>query len=38
MKKGLILSFILVATFVTVQAQRNEVVAAAGDYFKTSTG
>jgi len=38
MKKSLILSFILVATFVTVQAQRNEVVAAAGDYFKSSTG
>ncbi len=36
MKKGLILSVILVSTFVMVQAQRNEVVADAGDCFKTS--
>lgn len=37
MKKRLILTFNLATTFVSVQVQRNEVVAAAGDYFKTGT-
>lgn len=36
--KRLIFTLIFVAAFVTVQGQRNEIVTAAGNYVKTSTG